>query len=91
MRFATLPGGSRDGRLVLVSADHRRAVEPGRWAPNLLMVLERWGELEDHLRTLQARLDEGRAAGAARSQMTCSSLLRRFSASRRPSRDITMA
>jgi fumarylacetoacetate (FAA) hydrolase len=54
MKFATLPDGAADGRLLLVSRDLHRAVEAAPIATTLLDVLERW---DDVARELQARYD----------------------------------
>jgi fumarylacetoacetate (FAA) hydrolase len=63
MRLSTLPDGSPDGRLVLVSADGRfcRAAGP---VPTMQAALERWTDLEPLLRQRQQALDEGRADDA---------------------------
>ncbi|EEA01001.1 fumarylacetoacetate (FAA) hydrolase [Burkholderia sp. H160] len=55
MKFATLPNGGKDGRLLLVSRDLRHAVEAAPIAATLLDVLERWNEVAP---ALQARYDE---------------------------------
>ncbi|KVV64830.1 fumarylacetoacetate hydrolase [Burkholderia cepacia] len=54
MKFATLPDGGADGRLLLVSRDLRHAVEAAPIATTLLDVLERWDALAPGL---QARYD----------------------------------
>ena len=61
MRLATLKDGSADGRLVVVSADGRRAVAPGG---SLLGALQDWAGTEPRLRALQAQLDAGHAVGS---------------------------
>ncbi|MCW5657993.1 MAG: fumarylacetoacetate hydrolase family protein [Burkholderiaceae bacterium] len=65
MRFASLPDGSPDGRLVLVSADGTRCLTAGaQAAPTLQAALERWTKVEPLLRRLQQTLDAGGAADA---------------------------
>ena len=59
MRLATLPNGTPDGRLVLVSPDLRQCVPAGERAKTLQMALERWAEIEPQLRELQWALDQG--------------------------------
>jgi fumarylacetoacetate (FAA) hydrolase len=48
--------------LVLVSADHSRAVAPTGIASTLQEALERWQQVESQLRTLSSALDGGNAA-----------------------------
>jgi fumarylacetoacetate (FAA) hydrolase len=48
MRFATLPNGTPDGRLHIVSRDNARAV-PSRAADTLQAALDRWGALYEAL------------------------------------------
>ncbi|MGN4068967.1 fumarylacetoacetate hydrolase family protein [Burkholderia gladioli] len=55
MKFATLPDGSADGRLLLVSRDLRHAVEAEPVAKTLLDALERWDDVAE---SLQARYDD---------------------------------
>lgn len=61
MKLATLADGSRDGRLVLVSADGTRCAPVGTPAPTMQQALERWSDVEPVLRELQQSLDAGRA------------------------------
>ena len=49
MRFATLPNGSPDGRLHLISRDNARAA-PCQAATTLQGALENWGQLQEELR-----------------------------------------
>jgi fumarylacetoacetate (FAA) hydrolase len=56
MRLATVWDGSRDGRLVVVSVDNRRAVFADGIADTMQDALERWDEVESSLRQLSARL-----------------------------------
>ena len=64
MKLATLNNGSRDGRLVVVSRDHRHAVDAGGVAKTLQDALERWAEVEAPLRALADQLDAGSATDA---------------------------
>lgn len=63
MKLATIPNGTRDGELVVVSRDLAWAVSARGIAPNLLSAFERWDELEPGLRSLSADLEAGKAAG----------------------------
>ena len=56
MRLATMPNGSRDGELVVVSSDGTRAARSDA-APNLLDALERWAATEPQLQELAQRVD----------------------------------
>ncbi|UVO51023.1 fumarylacetoacetate hydrolase family protein [Sphingomonas sp. SUN019] len=64
MKLATLDNGTRDGRLVIVSRDHARAVPADGIAATLQDALERWSEVEAPLRALADRLADGEAPGA---------------------------
>jgi fumarylacetoacetate (FAA) hydrolase len=64
MKLATLPNGTRDGRLVVVSRDARQCVSADPIAPNLQAALENWATVEPLLRELQIALDAGRASRA---------------------------
>lgn len=63
VRLATLPDGTRDGALWVVSADGTRALSARAIAPNLLRALDDWDELVGALRVLAAELDEDSSAG----------------------------
>jgi len=63
VRLASLKSG-RDGRLVVVSHDLRRAVEAKGIAPTLQDALDRWAETAPALGRLAADLEVGRASGA---------------------------
>lgn len=63
MKFASLKGPSRDGRLVLVSRDLTRAVAPPE-VPNLQYALDHWDSVTPALETLYAALNAGKAEGA---------------------------
>jgi fumarylacetoacetate (FAA) hydrolase len=64
VKLATLDNGTRDGRLVLVSRDHSRAVAAEGIATTLQDALERWGDVEAPLRALAAQLEDGALASA---------------------------
>lgn len=64
MKLATLDNGTRDGRLVIVSRDHQRAVAADGIAATMQDALERWHEVEPPLAALAGQLDNGSAADA---------------------------
>jgi fumarylacetoacetate (FAA) hydrolase len=64
MKFASLPNGSRDGWLVVVSRDLTSAVSAGKLAGTLQQALERWDEITPQLETLYEALNTQRAPGA---------------------------
>ena len=64
MRFATLKDGTPDGRLLLVSRDHRLAVAAPSIAASLLDAVTRWDEVQWRLQAVSDALDAGRAEGA---------------------------
>ncbi|MCA0243371.1 MAG: fumarylacetoacetate hydrolase family protein [Proteobacteria bacterium] len=64
MKLATLPDGTPDGRLVVVSSDLRRCVAATTVAPRLQLALEQWTRAEPALRELAAALERGQAAQA---------------------------
>jgi fumarylacetoacetate (FAA) hydrolase len=59
MKLATVRDGARDGQLVVVSADLRRAVRATGIAPNLLAALESWDRSAPRLASLAAALESG--------------------------------
>ena len=63
MKLATLKSG-RDGRLILVSKDHSRAVEAGPIASTLQEALDDWDRIEPKLQALAHSLESGDAEGA---------------------------
>ncbi|HWK13882.1 MAG TPA: fumarylacetoacetate hydrolase family protein [Rhizobiaceae bacterium] len=63
MRFVTLPNGSKDGRLHLVSRDSKLAV-PAAAAQTLQSALDEWHRLAPQLETEYAALNEGAATSA---------------------------
>lgn len=64
MKLATLKNGHKDGRLVVVSRDLRRAADAGATAPTLLAALEDWSRCEQPLLALYERLNAGDLPGA---------------------------
>lgn len=59
MKLATLKNNSRDGQLVVVSADMRLALDASAVAPTLQQAIENWTRAEPGLRALARRLEEG--------------------------------
>ncbi|NML47128.1 fumarylacetoacetate hydrolase family protein [Ramlibacter sp. G-1-2-2] len=64
MKLATLKSDSKDGRLVVVSRDLKRAADATQVAPNLLAALENWATAEPRLQALYEQLNAGKAQGA---------------------------
>lgn len=64
MKLATLPNGTPDGQLVVVSKDGRQYASAATIAPTLQAALERWQDAEPALRALSAQLDAGSCAQA---------------------------
>lgn len=64
MKLATLKNGTRDGRLVVVSRDLKRAAPAQAVASTLLDALERWHECEIPLLQLYEQLNAGLARAA---------------------------
>jgi fumarylacetoacetate (FAA) hydrolase len=65
MRLATRRTGARDGELVLVSADLRRALAVPHIARTLQDALDRWAQVEDALHAAHQRFVSGAEPGAA--------------------------
>jgi fumarylacetoacetate (FAA) hydrolase len=63
MKLASLKSG-KDGRLVVVSRDLRRAVAATSVAPTLLAALETWAASSPRLQALYERINAGDAEGA---------------------------
>jgi fumarylacetoacetate (FAA) hydrolase len=59
MKLASLKSGNRDGTLVVVSRDLRRAVAAGPAVPTLQSVLDRWDDLAPGLELLYRQLNDG--------------------------------
>ena len=64
MKLATLKTGGRDGRLIVVSRDLKRAVAASEVALSLQVVLDDWHGKAPKLAQLSAALNSGRAADA---------------------------
>lgn len=63
MKLATIPNGTRDGELVVVSADLTTAISARAIAPSLLAAMENWTAVEPRLRAMADDLAAGSAAG----------------------------
>lgn len=61
MKLGTIPNGTRDGELVVVSQDLSSAVSAKQIAPNLLTAMENWTAVEPKLTALAGELAAGRA------------------------------
>jgi len=57
LKLATLPDGTRDGALIVVSRDLRRAVRAVAIAPTLQRALDQWSECAPPLQELYRKLD----------------------------------
>lgn len=64
MKFATLPNGTLDGRLVVVSKDLSKAVDATLIAPNLLFAVQNWQEKSADLTALYDLLNAGKVDSA---------------------------
>lgn len=65
MRLASIKSGQkRDGELVIVTTDQKRAVRATGIAASLREAVENWSEVEPLLKKLDLDLREGKAAGA---------------------------
>ena len=64
VKLATLKTGGRDGRLIVVSRDLKRAVAASEVALSLQVVLDDWHGKASKLAQLSAALNSGRAADA---------------------------
>ena len=62
MKLATMPNGTRDGRLVVVSRSLERCLGADGIAATLQEAIEHWGEVEAPLRELSQRLEAGDGA-----------------------------
>ncbi len=59
MKLATLPNGTEDGELILVSRDLSRATRASDIAPSLLAALRNWDRIAPLLRTRAEALESG--------------------------------
>lgn len=64
MKLGSLKEGGRDGTLIVVSRDLRRAVRADGIAPTLQRALEDWSNVAPRLNALSAALNAGEANGA---------------------------
>ena len=64
MKLATLPNGTRDGELYVVSRDLTRAASAKAIVPNLMTAMENWPAYERKLNALFEALQAGKAEGA---------------------------
>lgn len=64
MKLATLKDGSRDGRLIVVAGDLRRAVSAEAVAATMQDALDDWANAAPQLQSLSAALDAGTAPQA---------------------------
>ncbi|MGH8427083.1 MAG: fumarylacetoacetate hydrolase family protein [Gammaproteobacteria bacterium] len=64
MKLGSLKEGDRDGTLIVVSRDLKRAVKVPDIAPNLRFAIENWAEVQPKLEVVSKALDEGSAQGA---------------------------
>jgi len=64
MKLASLPNGTRDGALVIVSKDLSICVSAQAIAPTLQAALDEWDNTAPRLRDLADRLSQGDAPGA---------------------------
>ncbi|MDX2113777.1 MAG: fumarylacetoacetate hydrolase family protein [Alphaproteobacteria bacterium] len=65
MKLASLKTDTRDGALVVVSKDLKKAVAVPGIAPTLQQVLERWDALSPHLKKLYDSLNKGESVHGA--------------------------
>lgn len=63
MRLGSRRTGGRDGQLVLVSADLRRALPVDQIAPTMQDALDRWAQVQDVLRAADERFQSDPTAG----------------------------
>ena len=77
MKLATLKNGTRDGQLIMVSKDLKRAISAETIAPTLQAALDNWAECAPRLKTLAGKLEAGDVADFAFDQSRCESPLPR--------------
>jgi fumarylacetoacetate (FAA) hydrolase len=79
MKLATLPDGTRDGRLVVVSRDLTRCADAERVAPTLQHALDHWEAVAPELEALSRTLEAGAIrAERFRERAACSPLPRAY-------------
>ena len=59
MKLASIPDGTRDGRLVVVSRDLTRCADAERVAPTLQHALDHWAAVAPELEALARTLESG--------------------------------
>ena len=59
MKLATRKNGTRDGELLVVSRDHRRAAVVGPMAPTLQSLLDDWAEKAPQVEAISTALERG--------------------------------
>lgn len=64
MKLASLKSKERDGELIVVSKDNKRAVKASNIASSLREAIENWSESGPKLRDLSQKLENGKAAQA---------------------------
>ena len=64
MKLATRKNGTRDGELLVVSRDNRRAVVVGPVAPTLQSLMDDWSEKIAHVQSIAAALEAGERSDA---------------------------
>ncbi len=79
MKLATLSDGSRDGQLLVVSRDLRRATPATEVAATMQSALDRWPETAEGLDELSEELEAGRIEGEAFEPAACMAPLPRAS------------
>jgi len=70
MKLGSLKEGGRDGTLIVVSRDLRRAVKASGIAPTLQAALDDWSRAAPRLNALSEELNGGRAQGAFALEVT---------------------
>ncbi len=64
MKLATIKSQDKNGKLIVVSRNNKKAVDPGPLAPNLLYAVEHWKTVRNDLTSLYNQLNEGTLAGS---------------------------
>lgn len=77
MKLATLKDGTRDGQLVVVSRDLKRALDVGDIAPTLQAALDDWDVISPKLAAQYELLNSGKSEGFTYDQEVCESPLPR--------------
>lgn len=79
MKLATLPDGTRDGQLVVVSRDLTRFADAGDIAPTMQHALDHWTDVLPELQSIARRLETGSiAVGRFRERNALAPLPRAF-------------